>query len=98
MGGSIFFEKNLRIQFDVVFASDLHEGIFDSLASFGGELWRFVNLPFVRHHSLRKIFLKIFFFKLIVYIFICIILIKKVPPTQNFNLKKKGEFLHFFQK
>ena len=98
MGGSIFFEKNLRIQFDVVFASDLHEGIFDSLASFGGELWRFVNLPFVRHHSLHKIFFEDFFLQIDCLHFYMHYINKKVPPTQNFNLRKKGEFLHFFQK
>ena len=41
MGRSIFFEKNLRIQFDVVFYFESNGGIFDSLALFGGELWRF---------------------------------------------------------
>ena len=49
MGRSIFFEKNLRKQFDVVFDSESNDGIFDSLAPFGGELWRFENLKFVRH-------------------------------------------------
>ena len=38
MGRSTFFEKNLRIQFDVVFDSESNGGIFDSLALFGGEL------------------------------------------------------------
>ena len=56
MGGSIFFKNNLRIQFDVFFDSEPNGGIFDSLAPFGGELWRFENLKFV-----RKIFLKLFF-------------------------------------
>ena len=49
MGRSIFFEKNLRIQFDRVLDSESNGGIFDSLASFGGELWRFENLKFVEH-------------------------------------------------
>ena len=50
MGRSIFFEKNLRIQFDVVFDSESNGGIFDSLTRlFGGESWRFENLKFVRH-------------------------------------------------
>ena len=34
--GPFFFEKNLRIQFDVVFDFEFNDGIFDSLASFGG--------------------------------------------------------------
>ena len=38
MGRSFFFEKNLRIQFDVVFDSESNGGIFGSLAPFGGEL------------------------------------------------------------
>ena len=49
MGRSIFFEKNLRIQFDRVLDSESNGGIFDSLAPFGGELWRFENVKFVRH-------------------------------------------------
>ena len=49
MGRSIFFEKTLKIQFDVVFDSESNDGIFDSLALFGGELWRFENFKFVRH-------------------------------------------------
>ena len=49
MGRSIFFENNLRIQFDVVFESESNGDIFDSLAPFGGELWRFQNLKFVQH-------------------------------------------------
>ena len=36
--GQFFFEKNLRIQFDVVFDSESNGGIFFSLASFDGEL------------------------------------------------------------
>ena len=48
MGRSIFFEKNLRIQFDVVFDSESKGGIFDSLAPFGGRLSRFENLKYVR--------------------------------------------------
>ena len=43
-----FFQKKLRIQLDVVFDSESNGGIFDSLAPFGGELWRFENLKFVR--------------------------------------------------
>ena len=43
-----FFRKNLRIQFDVVFNAESNDGIFDSLTPFGGELWRFENLKFVR--------------------------------------------------
>ena len=39
MGRSFFFEKKLRTQFDVVFDSESNGGIFDSLASFGDELW-----------------------------------------------------------
>ncbi len=61
MGRSIFFEKNLRIQFDVVFDSESNGGIFDSLALFGGELWRFENLKFVQHlQPTQKFFWKIF--------------------------------------
>ena len=41
MGRSIFFEKNRRTQFDVVFDSESKSGIFESLTLFGGELWRF---------------------------------------------------------
>ena len=44
MGRSIFFEKKLRIQFGVVSDSESNGGIFDSLAPFGGEFWRFENL------------------------------------------------------
>ena len=49
MERSIFFEKTLGIQFDVVFDIESNVGIFDSLALFGGELWRFENFKFVRH-------------------------------------------------
>ena len=49
MGRSIFFEKNLRIQVDRVLDSESHGGIFDSLAPFGDELWRFKNFKFVQH-------------------------------------------------
>ena len=38
-----FFETNLRKQFDVGFDSESNDGIFDALAPFGGELWRFEN-------------------------------------------------------
>ena len=48
MGRSIFFEKNLRIQFDVVFDAESNGGIFDSIAPFGGDLWRFENLKILR--------------------------------------------------
>ena len=44
MGRSIFFERNLRIQFDVVFDSESNGGIFDSLAPFGDDLWQSENL------------------------------------------------------
>ena len=47
MGRSNFFEKNLKIQFDVIFDSESNGGIFDSLAPLGGEL--FENLKFVQH-------------------------------------------------
>ena len=43
-----FFEKNLKIQFDVIFDSESNGGIFDSLAPFGCDVWRFENLKFVR--------------------------------------------------
>ena len=33
---------------DEVFDSESNDGIFESLAPFGGELWRFVNIKFVR--------------------------------------------------
>ena len=59
MGRSIFFEKNLRTQFDVVFDSESNGGIFDSLTPLSGELWRFENLKFVQH--LRKKFFEDFF-------------------------------------
>ena len=49
MERSIFFEKYLRIQFDVVLDFESNDEIFDSLAPFGGELWRFENLKFVQH-------------------------------------------------
>ena len=49
LGKSIFFEKNLRIQFDAVFDSKSYCGIFDCPALFGGELWRFENLKVVQH-------------------------------------------------
>ena len=41
VGRSIFFEKNLRIQFGVVLDSESNNGIFGSVAPFDGELWRF---------------------------------------------------------
>ena len=44
----IFFEKNLRIQFDKVLNSESNDGILNSLAPFGGELSRFENLKFVQ--------------------------------------------------
>ena len=53
MGRSIFFEKNLRIQFDVVFDSESNGGIFDSPAPFGGKFRRFENLKFLLY-VLRK--------------------------------------------
>ena len=50
--GRVFPKKKLRIQFNVVFDSD---GIFDSLAPFGGQLWRFENLKFVQQlHATQK--------------------------------------------
>ena len=61
-----FFEKNLRIQFNVVFDSESNDGIFDSLAPFGDELWRFENLNFVDTYSLRKIIFGDFFFIIII--------------------------------
>ena len=48
MGRSIFFEKNLKIQFDEVFDYESNGCSFDSLAPFSGELWRFENLKFVQ--------------------------------------------------
>ena len=60
MGRSIFFEKNLRIQFDVVFDTESNGGIFDCLAPFVGELWRFENLKFVQNLQPTQKFLKIF--------------------------------------
>ena len=41
MERAIFFEKNLRLQFDVVFDSESNGGIFNSLAPLGGKLWLF---------------------------------------------------------
>ena len=38
-----FFEENLRIHFDKAFDFESNGGIFDSLAPFGGELWRFAQ-------------------------------------------------------
>ena len=61
MGRSIFFEKNLRIQFDRVLDSESNGGIFDSLAPFGGELWRFENLKFVQHLQPTQNFFLTFF-------------------------------------
>ena len=59
--GHFFSKKNLRIQFDEVFDSESNDGIFDSLALFGGELWRFENLKFVQHlQPTQKFFWKIF--------------------------------------
>ena len=54
--GRFFFEKNLRVQFDVVFDSESYGVIFDSLAPFGGELRRFVILKFVRQLQPTQIF------------------------------------------
>ena len=48
VGRSIFFEKKLRVQFDVIFYSESNGSIFDSLVPFGGKLWRFLNLKIVR--------------------------------------------------
>ena len=42
--GGFFFEKNLRTQFDRVLNFESNGGIFDPLAPFGGDLWRFENL------------------------------------------------------
>ena len=62
MGRSIFFEKSLRIQFDNTFDSESNDGIFDSLAPFDGELWRFENFKFVRHlQPTQNFFLEDFF-------------------------------------
>ena len=49
MGRSIFFKKNLRLQFDVVFRSDSNDGIFDSLVPF------FI-LPIETKKNLQKFF------------------------------------------
>ena len=55
-------KKNRRKQFDVVFDSESNGGIFDSLAPFGGDLWRFENLKFVRHlQSTQNIFEEFFY-------------------------------------
>ena len=54
----IFFEKNLKIQFDLVFDSESNGGIFDSLAPFGGALWRFEICATPAAYA--KFFLKIF--------------------------------------
>ena len=58
--GHFFFEKNLRIQFDRVLNSESKGGIFDSLAPFGGELWRFENLKFVEQLQPTQNFFEIF--------------------------------------
>ena len=56
-----FFEKNPRIQFDVVFDSESNGGIFDSLAPFGGELWRFETFEIcATPTAYAKIFWEIF--------------------------------------
>ena len=56
-----FRKKNLRKQFDEIFDSESIDGNFDSLAPFGGELWRFENLKFVRHlQPTQKFFWEIF--------------------------------------
>ena len=66
MGRSIFFEKNLRIQFDVVFDFESNDGIFDSLTPFRGELWRFGNLKFLQIlQPTQNIFWGIFWLKIL---------------------------------
>ena len=42
----VFFEKNLRRQFDIVFDSESNGGIFKSLAPLGGKLWLFEIFKF----------------------------------------------------
>ena len=62
MGRSIFFEKNLRIQFDVVFDSESNGGIFNSLAPLGGKLWLFKIFKLGDQlQPTQKFFLKFFF-------------------------------------
>ena len=39
-----FSKKNLRILFDVVLDAESNDGIFDSLAPFGGDLLQIENL------------------------------------------------------
>ena len=61
MGRSIFFKRNQRIQFDETFNPESNDGIFDSLALFGGELGRFENFKFVRPLQPTQNFLEDFF-------------------------------------
>ena len=42
-----FFSKKITTQFNVVFYFESNDGIFDSLAPFRGELWRFKNFKFL---------------------------------------------------
>ena len=58
MGKVDFFRKISKdTEFDVVFDSESNGDIFDVLAPFGGELWRFKNLKFVRQlQPTQKIF------------------------------------------
>ena len=48
-----FFEKYLRIKFDIFFYSESHDCIFDSLVSSGGKLWLFECQNRLTSFSLR---------------------------------------------
>ena len=59
--GQFFFEKNLRMQFDVVFDSESNDGIFNSLAPLGGKLWLFeISKLGNQLQPTQNFFLKIF--------------------------------------
>ena len=63
-GKADFFQKNLRIQFHVVFHSESNSGIFDHLVRFDGELCdiTYVDLKIcAAPTAYAKWFLRIFF-------------------------------------
>ena len=59
-----FFRKKSKDKVDRVFDYESHGSIFESLAPFGGELWRFENFKFVNHlQPTQNFFWKIFLFQ-----------------------------------
>ena len=61
MGRAIFFEKYLRLQFDVVFDSESNGGILNSLAQLGGKLWLFEIVKLVDQLQPTQFFFQLFF-------------------------------------